>query len=100
MRRDSKELAGLSSPSYERLAAYKLQTLTALFWEFQRVSRLVILDLESQKIMNRPNSGRVFSGDTDFRTAGRVLDQVGDFHLELFHGLCTWRYPLVDKPRN
>ena len=43
-----------------------------LFFDLQRVSRSVILDLEFQKIVNGLDSVGIVSADTNFRTSGGV----------------------------
>jgi hypothetical protein len=76
------------------------RVLLLLLFHFERVSRLMILDLEPQKIMNGPDGVGIGRSDTNFRTSPGVPNQVGDFFVEPFHRLHPGRCRCVDKDRN
>ena len=71
----------------------------SLLLYFERVSRLMILNLETEKAVDSGKRLGIVSGYSQLRTALGILGLIGDLAFQLLHGL-TWRHGGMDKHRN
>jgi hypothetical protein len=67
---------------------------------FEGVSRLMIVDLEAEKAVDRSKCLGIVSGHSQLRTALGILGLICDFAFQPLHGLYAWRHPGMDKHRN
>ena len=60
----------------------------------------MILNLETEKVVNSSKRLGILSGYSQLRTALGILGLIGDLAFQLLHSLYTWRHPGMDKHRN
>jgi hypothetical protein len=58
---------------------------------FEKISRLMILDLEAEKAVGSGKRLRVVSGYAELCAVRGVVGPVGDLAFQLLHGLYAWR---------
>ena len=71
-----------------------------LFFYFDGVSRLMILNLEAEKAVDSSKRLGIVGGYSQLRTALGILGLIGDLAFQPLHGLYAWRHRGMDKHRN
>src|SRR5271166_4464962 len=72
----------------------------ALLLYFERVSGLMILNLEAEKAVDSSKCLGIVSSYVQLRTARGVFGLIGYLAFQPLHGLYTWRHRGMDKHRN
>src|SRR5271167_4711540 len=60
----------------------------------------MILNLETEKVVDSSKRLGILSGYSQLRTALGILGLIGDLAFQLLHSLYTWRHRGMDKHRN